>query len=947
MPSFYFDPTRNGGNSTGVGTEANPYFNQAHLYTMPLAANTTLLFRRGTVWRPGLRTNPGNSENFLIPRNLFTHNNAVVEAYGTGSIPVIDGSIDLTGWSLVSGYTDVYSVVMPGLSAMWCRPGNITQGTSVPFFVRWQGSLASTLSAAGSRPLVQSCDFGSGTWYIKTPNNPNTTTVQASYWRWLMHNENNAAKRTGCVIRDLGVRRFSSNPWIVYGLDGMLIERCEGRYVGGLFRPDQNFYEGNWIDIREGNDNIVIQDCTVEDIFDAGISPQFASQWGAPGGWTSLSNVLIRRNTIRRCGLAGVENVIQQSTVDRIDGVFIEYNTFEECGKGPFGPGSTWGGDGSAVNSGQNGGGNQSALCTNVHVRYNRIINCQGMNGDFKGPAQHFFYGNVCTMSPSFSRPQDICVRAGWTVSHVEPGPQRVRAFGNVIVGYPTAMSVNFANFAVELTARYNTFVDCPIVFQGNGLSNVTTRISNNTIHNATTVATGWGNSSFASQGGNRLSSVTTAGFTLNGADVSGQAAPVFVAGTYIPVEGSSLYSGGVTGFAEYGDPNRNLFSAHPGSRNAYATYALGAGSRDIMCIGDSLTQGASADNPLNYRSYRGRLQELMTAANVVFDMIGPNTVGQGGGVDTSHAGYVGDTIVNIDAKITTTILTSAYDPEIIILWIGWNGISSDSPTQYQALFDKIRAAKPSAKIALCTLSPAQGFTEAQMTTESPNWPTLNTRIREIVTANQSITALCDLARVEFVSTDYTDYIHFNQTGANKVASAIYTAMVAANFFGSAPPTTDTGGTPPVSGYVWDQKKVDDASITAALVAVAAAGLGTKNAAYRGSLSTSMGSNFKRQLWRDGVKVWEATTSGGALSALVVGNTFVLSPTASQTLITVADIDSGTWIHRIENASDATRFIATQVGKTGQGLPGALSDDLIASGGVILGSAILTCPNFD
>jgi hypothetical protein len=587
MPTYYFDPTASA--STGAGTQANPFRTQAEISAgVAIGPDNALLFRRGTVWRPGLRTNSGNSDFWLIPPDFLSRNNVTLGAYGTGAKPVIDGSITLGGWTAVGGHSNLYQCSIPGLSAQWHRPGNIWQNDAAPYFVRWQGSVAATMAVVGSRPFAQFCDFGASVWYIRTPDNPNTTPVSASYWRWLLHNEQNAVKRTGVRMENLAVQGFSSNPWILYGMEGMVIAGCEGRFIGGLFRPDQDFYEGNWIDIREGNDGMVIEECVIEDIFDAGISPQFASQWGAPGGWTTLTNVTIRNNIIRRCGLAGVENVIQQPTGDRIDGVYIEGNTFEECGKGPFGDGSTWGGGGAAVNSGQNGGGSQSALTTNVHVRYNRVINCQVVNGDFKGPAQHFVYGNVCTMDPAFARPQDIAVRAGWTVSHVEPGPQRMRVFGNVFVGYPTAIAVNVASFAIEVFARYNTIVNCGTALQGNGLSNITARISNNTIHNVPTAAAGWGNSSFASQGGNRLSSVTTNGFTLLGSDQSGQSAPAFAPESYRPVPGSPLLSGGVTGFAEYGDPLRLLFSTNATTRNAYTT-----GTNDANAGGSWPTGGS------------------------------------------------------------------------------------------------------------------------------------------------------------------------------------------------------------------------------------------------------------------------------------------------------------------------------------------------------------------
>lgn len=606
--TYYFDPTSTGG-SGALGSITNPYRTQSDLTTIPRGPDVTLLFRRGTTWRPGLHGTNGSFNAPLFPRNFPTANNVRIGAYGEGAKPIIDGSIDLGGWTLVPGYSDVYVATMPltvypppppGELPTYPhdRAGNLTQGTNTPIFARWEGSVAATLALhyVVGQPFVQFYHYTSmytGVWYLRTPNNPNTTPVQASYHRFGLQNDANLAYRTGCRLEDIVFQRFSSNSLMPFGLQGLVIARCEGRWIGGLHRPEVSFYEGNWIDIREGCDNTIVEGCLIQDIFDAGVSPQFNLEWSPEPrkAWTTLTNITIRNNTIRRCGLAGVENVLQRPLVDRIDGVYVENNTFEECGKGPFGWGSTFGGSGCAVNSGQNGpynGATASALTTNVHVRYNRIINCRAMHGDFKGPAQHFFYGNICTMDSVFvSGPGDVAVAMFWApVPHAEPGPQRLRAFGNVIVGYPAAFGIGWPGgpqnaYPVEIFARYNTIINCTTAFAGGANPAITFRISNNTIHNCPTGASGWQNSSFLSQGGNRLSSVTTAGFSLLGSDQTGQAAPVFAENSFRPVIGSPLLTGGVTGFAEFNDPLQLLFSTNPATRNAYTigTDTPGTGS--------------------------------------------------------------------------------------------------------------------------------------------------------------------------------------------------------------------------------------------------------------------------------------------------------------------------------------------------------------------------------
>jgi hypothetical protein len=579
MPTYYFNPAAVG--STGVGTLANPFTNQTQLYSMPRADNNTLLFARGTRWTPGLVGTNGSFEGWLIPDDLFNYNNFVIDAYGEGDLPIIDGSVPLSGWALVAGYSDVYRASMPGVTAYFNRFGNIVQGTNVPFFVRWAGSVSASLANSQGNALVQFYDYNTNTWYIKTPNNPSSNLVRAASWRLLASNTT-SVKRYGFQLKNIRIELFASNPFIFAGLDGMLIQGCQGWSIGGIWRPEVGFYEGNWLDIRSGCDNAIIEDCVIEDVFDAGVSPQFASSWGYV--WTSLSNVTIRNNTFRRCGLAGVEIVIQQPDTDLITGTLIEDNIFEDCGKGPFGWGSTKGGDGAAVNFGQNGSGSISALSTETTIRYNRIIDSQICNGDFKGPTKIYAYGNICTMSAGKIYPGDGGFTMIWTVSNTNPGNQQLYAYANVIDGYPAAFQMaswSANNFPVEIIARFNTILNCTSAFNGNSRANTTLRIANNTISNCTNGVTGWGSGTFQTLGGNRLSSVTTDGFTLAGTDTTGQPNPVFEA-NYIPPVDSGLYSDGVAGLGEYFDPAKRAIVAGSTTRNAYISYTTPPDGPDI-----------------------------------------------------------------------------------------------------------------------------------------------------------------------------------------------------------------------------------------------------------------------------------------------------------------------------------------------------------------------------
>ena len=132
----------------------------------------------------------------------------------------------------------------------------------------------------------------------------------------------------------------------------------------------------------------------------------------------------------------------------------------------------------------------------------------------------------------------------------------------------------------------------------------------------------------------------------------------------------------------------------------------------------------------------------------------------------------------------------------------------------------------------------------------------------------------------------------------------------------------------------WDQKKLPDAMATAATAAAAAVGNGSKNAAYLTYIQGQIGSGYKRKLKRNDVDVWEATASG---TLPISGSSFVLPLVATQNSISAADIDTGEWVHYIEKASDATKYIATGVTKSGGVGPAYLTADLESAQGVVLG----------
>jgi hypothetical protein len=141
----------------------------------------------------------------------------------------------------------------------------------------------------------------------------------------------------------------------------------------------------------------------------------------------------------------------------------------------------------------------------------------------------------------------------------------------------------------------------------------------------------------------------------------------------------------------------------------------------------------------------------------------------------------------------------------------------------------------------------------------------------------------------------------------------------------------------------WDQKILPDAFLNAALSAAGAAADGARESAYMTHVQTGIGTSWKRQLLRDDVVVYEGTGTG---LLPFVGRTFTI-PGVTKSSISNADIDTGEWVHRIIHASDATKYIAGLVTKTGGAGPGFLTDDLVSPNDVDWGTFTATGPVLD
>ena len=218
--------------------------------------------------------------------------------------------------------------------------------------------------------------------------------------------------------------------------------------------------------------------------------------------------------------------------------------------------------------------------------------------------------------------------------------------------------------------------------------------------------------------------------------------------------------------------------------------------TKQIQAVGDSLTEGDD-DVSGRFRTWRGTFQTLMTNVGISYNMIGPQSkTPASGGTDSEHAAwggaYISDAGVgapNASNNLTirnSTIFASTYQPDIIIIYAGWNDLYNQNTSvasRYETYYNLVRSTRPNAKIVLCTLQPQQGEFQSQTNSSISSYQALNTKIRDLAAANLSTTIVADLAAVNYVSGDYWDSIHMLQSGASKQAQCIFDAIRTKGWF--------------------------------------------------------------------------------------------------------------------------------------------------------------------
>lgn len=137
---------------------------------------------------------------------------------------------------------------------------------------------------------------------------------------------------------------------------------------------------------------------------------------------------------------------------------------------------------------------------------------------------------------------------------------------------------------------------------------------------------------------------------------------------------------------------------------------------------------------------------------------------------------------------------------------------------------------------------------------------------------------------------------------------------------------------------------VDATTQATAVAAAGAAANGAKNAAYLNAISTAIGANYKVLLKREGSTVYTGTATG---SLSVAAGQIALPTSLGSVTVSAADIDTGSWVIRVEKAADSAVYFQSTLTPTSGSGPFYLTADLESSGTLTLGSLVFASPEFD
>lgn len=312
LQQYYVDATSGNDANSGLSTSA-AWKTLGKVSASTFQSGTTIYLKRGETWY----------EQLDIPRSGIS-----VDAYGSGALPVIDGSTDLgnLGWASLGAGVYSKSVTLASGEGL----GNVSENGTMLGFVSWNSDCSTSLAAASNGSFA----YGYPNLVcLKLGTDPNSNGLPYRASRKFFGIS--ATSKSSISIKNVQVQRFSLNGTNYVDCANCTVSNVVAKQGGGavilVSLPSSNLYAGNGVECDKSCSNILFENLTVSEIFDSGISPQ------TYGNNQTASNITIQNSTVDKAGFAGVEVSVLSNggtTGSSISNVTVSGLTITNSGKG-------------------------------------------------------------------------------------------------------------------------------------------------------------------------------------------------------------------------------------------------------------------------------------------------------------------------------------------------------------------------------------------------------------------------------------------------------------------------------------------------------------------------------------------------------------------------------------------------------------------------------------
>ena len=319
---YYIDPVH--GNPAGDGlTPETARLTYTDLCVKP---GDSVLFKRGSVIRDRLIRVAGDETGYIT-----------YGAYGEGEVPVFYGSADVSDpadWAEERPNVWRYTKDLPteACNFIYTCPDGSTVGATLRWeedYLTAQGDWHDTrMGMAEQKTVPEEVKV-----LVYSVGNPGQVYRHIECALWGRRNLSNNVPYT--VTEDLGF--FGSG---VHGMSGgshhMIIRRCSFCFIGGsVWNRNLRIRFGNAIEFWEQGDDILIEDCCFNEIFDSCITHQGSSQC------QPAHNLVMRNNFFANYGMGAYEGRDKMSVNSAFTGNTCVYAGYGFSGYGDTKPRSS------------------------------------------------------------------------------------------------------------------------------------------------------------------------------------------------------------------------------------------------------------------------------------------------------------------------------------------------------------------------------------------------------------------------------------------------------------------------------------------------------------------------------------------------------------------------------------------------------------------------------